>query len=209
MRHSILKFCIFAAFALTVTFRSDCQNSLPDVFEQGTISEQLQYLEERTRIYENYRAIREDMFQRISRNTVDTLINAKSTINGLLLQTTTLNSRMDSLTGRLESVNNELQMMTRTKNSIRVLGMEVIKTTYNSIMWTILAILVFLLVAGYLSFKQNRIVTIKTKKDLNELKDEFEQYRTKTRLEREKMSMDHFHEIRKLKGQWKAPNTNP
>ncbi|MBN2480326.1 MAG: hypothetical protein JXB19_01190 [Bacteroidales bacterium] len=200
MNPFLLKFCIITAFVLAAAIRSNCQTSLPEVFEQGTISEQLQYLEERTRIYENYRAIREDMFQRLSRNTLDTLTNAKSTINGLVLHTNILNNRIDSLTRSLDSANNELRLMTRTKNSIRLLGMEVNKITYNSIMWTILAILVFLLVSGYLMFRQNRVVTIRTKKDLDILKEEFEEYRKKSRQEREKMNMDHFNEIRKLKG---------
>jgi hypothetical protein len=67
-------------------------------------------------------------------------------------------------------------------------------------MWTILAILVFLLAVGFLSFKQNRAITLRTKKDLNELKEEFEEYQKKTRIERERMSIDHFNEIKKLKG---------
>jgi hypothetical protein len=44
------------------------------------------------------------------------------------------------------------------------------------------------------SLAQNR------KKELKELKAEFEEYRQKSRIEREKVSMDHFNEIRKLKG---------
>jgi hypothetical protein len=41
---------------------------------------------------------------------------------------------------------------------------------------------------------------LKARLDLIELKDEFEGYRQKTRLEREQMTRDHFNEIKKLKG---------
>ncbi len=200
MSQSILKLSIITAIILTGVFRSYCQGTLPEVFQQGTISEQVNYIEERTRIYENYRAIREDIYQKMTRNVVDTIRALKSSINGLILQTTVLNNRIDSLYNSLEASNNELKEMTRTKNSIRVLGMEVNKTPYNTIMWTIILGLVFLLVTGYLSFKRSRFVTLKTQKDLDALKEEFEQYRTEKRLEREKMAMDHFNEIKKLKG---------
>jgi hypothetical protein len=200
MSQSILKFCIITTIVLAGAVRSNCQNALPEVFKQGTISEQLKYLDERTRIYENYRAIREDMFRIISRNTIDTLTNARSRINGLILHTTTLDNRIDSLQKSLAASNNELKEKTRTKDSIGVLGMEVNKITYNTVMWTILAVLVFFLIVGYLSFRQNRVITLRTKKDLNELKLAFEEYKKKTRLDREKMSIDHFNEIRKLKG---------
>ena len=199
MRQSILTFCIITAIVLISTVRSNCQNDIPEELKQGTISEQLKYLEEHTRIYENYRAIREDMFRLIRKNTIDTLTNARSRINGLILHTTSLDNRIDSLKKSLEASIVELKEMTSTKDSISVLGMEVNKRVYNSFMWIILAVLVFLLIAGYLTFRQNRIITLRTKKDLNELKEEFEEYQKKTRLEREKMSIDHFNEIKKLK----------
>jgi hypothetical protein len=200
MNKSILKFCIISVVLLAGAVRSFSQEGLPEVFKEETISEQLKYLEEKTRIYENYRAVREDMFRAISRNTNDTLKSAKSRINGLILQTTALNNRIDSLKNSLEVIQTELSEMTSTKNSISVLGLEVNKVTYNSIMWTIMAVLVFLLAVGFLTFKQNRAVTLRTKKDLNELKEEFEEYQKKTRIERERMSIDHFNEIKKLKG---------
>jgi hypothetical protein len=201
MRKLAMELWIITIIILAVPVRIYCQSNLPEVFEKGTISDQLKYLNERARIYEDYRAIREDMFRSISRNTLDTLTNAKRRISELVAYTSTLNNRMDSLKKSLESTRIELNEKTHTKNSIPVLGMEINKTTYNTIMWTILAALVFLLSVGYLSFKQNRVVTLKTKKELAELSAAFEEYRTKTRLEREKSAVEHFKEIQKLKGQ--------
>ena len=63
-----------------------------------------------------------------------------------------------------------------------------------------LAGLAVLLGMGFLAFKRNLIQTSETKKELQDLKGEFEAYRKSAREAREKMSMDHFNEIRKLKG---------
>jgi uncharacterized membrane-anchored protein YhcB (DUF1043 family) len=94
----------------------------------------------------------------------------------------------------------ELKEMSRTKNSISVIGIKIEKTVYNTIMWMIVAGLAFVLVIGFLTFKRNRRITLNTKKELKDLNEEFEAYRKKTRLDREKMSMDHFKEIQKLRG---------
>jgi len=67
-------------------------------------------------------------------------------------------------------------------------------------MWTLVAVLLGLLLIGYFTFRQNRVITVRTKNDLNELKTEYEKYQKKTRLEREKMTIDHFNEIKKLRG---------
>ena len=90
--------------------------------------------------------------------------------------------------------------MTRTKNSIKLLGLEVNKLTYNSIMWLIIAGLAACLVIGFLVFKRNLYSIHHIKKELSELKEEFEAYRKSAREAREKMSMEHFNEIKKLRG---------
>jgi hypothetical protein len=188
------------AVLLAVGTLAFCQNDMPDVFKQEPIPEQLKYLEEHTRIYDNFRAVREDMFQKISKNTIDTLSKNTSKINALILRNRSLNNRIDSLKKAQEVFNAELKEVTRTKESISVLGAEINKRTYNSFMWTLTAILVLMLLIGYFTFRQNRTVTLRTKKDLGDLMDEYEKYKKKTRLEREKMTIDHFNEIKKLRG---------
>jgi len=195
-----LRFLMLSALAVFISLRAVCQTAFPEVLDKGTLTDQMKYLEEKTRIYENYRAIREDMFQKIKVNTIDTLISAKTRIAGLVALTGTLNARIDSLNGSLDGTKESLQEVTRTKNSIKVIGIEVNKIVYNTIMWTIAGVLIFLLVIGFLAFKRNLAVTRNTKKDYDELKTEYESYRQKSRLEREKMSMDHFNELKKLKG---------
>jgi hypothetical protein len=200
MRKLVKKSGAIVIFILTAVAATIAQDGLPEVFKEGTIPEQLQYLNERTRIYENYRAIREDMYRSISRNTLDTLALSKSRITLLAEQNHTLQGRIDSLNKNLEAKVLELDEKTRTKNSIRVLGIEVGKAAYNSVMWTLLAVMAFLLVTGYLAFRQSRVASSATRKDLEELQAAFEEYRTKTRLEREKTAIEHFKEIQKLKG---------
>jgi hypothetical protein len=176
------------------------QTPLPEILDKGTIKDQMKYVEEKTLIYENYRAIREDMFQKMKNNAVDSLSKARSSINEYMQLTGNLKVTIDSLNSSLGSTQEELKKLTRTKNSISIVGMELDKNSYNSIMWTIVAVLVLLLAIGYLAFKRFRTITLNTKKELNELKAEFEGYRQKSRIEREKASMDHFNEIKKLKG---------
>jgi uncharacterized membrane-anchored protein YhcB (DUF1043 family) len=67
-------------------------------------------------------------------------------------------------------------------------------------MWTILGGLLALLLLGFLVFQRNLSTTSNTKKEFQELKNEFEAYRKTTREAREKLTMDHFNEIKRLKG---------
>jgi hypothetical protein len=176
------------------------QSSIPSELINNPAKDQLNYLEQKTRIYENYRAIREDLFQKIKLNITDTLTAAKNDIISLKNERSELNHTIDSLSDNLEATKLSLEEMTRTKNSINVIGIEVNKTSYNSIMWIIVAGLLAVLAFGFLAFKRNLTVTAERKSELNSLKSEFETYRKSAREAREKMSMDHFKEIQKLKG---------
>lgn len=176
------------------------QSSMPEVLLTGSLKEQVDYLEGKTRIYDNYRAIREDMFQKIKGNALDSLATAKKEISGLRNLTRTKDQTIDSLNTSLESTREELDHATRTKNSMSFLGFDINKTVYNSLMWITLAALTFILIAGLLAFRRNRAVTINTKKECEALRKEFEAYRKSAREAREKMSMAHFNELRKLRG---------
>jgi len=176
------------------------QVTMPDVLLKSSLKDQYNYIEEHTRIYEDYRAIREDMFQKLKGNTSDTLTSLNSKIAGLNKTVYVLNRTIDTLKTNLASTQTRLEEMTRTKNSIRVAGIEVNKATYNKMMWTILAGLIAALLVGFLIFKRNLSVLSDTKKEFQELKVEFEAYRKSSREAREKLTMDHFNEIKRLKG---------
>jgi hypothetical protein len=200
MYNSQSRFVLIFAILVLAAIKVNCQTTIPDVLTKNSLKEQMNYLEERTKIYENYRAIREDMFQKLKGNIADTISVAKNNIAALSIETEILKHSIDSLSGYLKTVQTNLEDITRTKNSIKVLGIEVGKVIYNLVMWTILALLTGSIIMGFLLFKRNLSITNNTKKEYQELKDEFETYRKTSREAREKMSMDHFKEIKKLKG---------
>ena len=188
---------------LTVVFitvmRVSGQTGMPDAMLKSSVKEQLIYLEEHTRIYDNYRAIREDMFQKLKVNISDTLNSLISKIGGLNKTKSVLNLTIDTLRTDLGSTKTRLDEMTKTKDSIKVIGIEINKATYNRVMWTIVAGLIAVLLVGFLVFKRNLTTIFNTKNEFKELKDEFESYRKTSREAREKLTMDHFNEIKRIK----------
>jgi len=185
---------------LAISFIKTEAQALPDVFLNNSLREQLNYLDEHTKIYDNYRAIREDMFQKIKGNVSDTLSSIEKRITGLNRTKATLNQTIDSLKKNLEATKTNLDEITKSKNSISVLGMQVNKSAYNNIMWIIVGALVAALLIGFLLFKRNLSAMFSSKNEYQELKTEFETYRKTSREAREKMTMDHFNEIKRLKG---------
>jgi hypothetical protein len=193
------KLLLLTVITFSVTMATG-QTRMPDELTTGTIREQINYIENKTRIYDDFRAIREDMFRKINGNILDTLNAEKTRIAELKILASVLNSKTDSLNTLLESTRKNLENVTATKNQISVLGLGVNKKTYNAIMWILVGLLLFLMILGFLIFKRNLVVLVRTEKDLKELKDEFAAYRQSSRIAREKVEMDLFRANQKLKG---------
>ncbi len=175
------------------------QPAMPEILETGTLEEQFGYIEERTQIYNNFRAIREVMFQRLRSNSLDSLDDAGFRIEVLNADLENRNAKIDSLGVLLENVRGDLDLAVRNRDSIAFLGMPMHKTGYNFLVWSIIAGLSFLLVAGGLTFLRNRNVLVNTLNEIEELREEYESYRKNSREKREKMTMEHFNEIKKLR----------
>ncbi len=190
---------IFAAMIMAAA-SAKSQTVIPAELTGNALKEQIKYLEEHTRIYENYRAIREDMYQRLNTNILDSLTANKGKIVDLKNITITLKDENDSLRTLQELTAKNLEEMTATKNSIKVLGIEVNKRSYNSIMWILVAGLICVLSLGFIVFRRCIVTSFRTGKELEKLRNEFEAYRQSSRIAREKLEMDHFNEIKKLKG---------
>ena len=200
MKRNIFRFIVIWSVISFGSINAKGQTSIPDQLTNSTIREQINYIEDHTRIYENFRAIREDIYQKMNRNFLDTLLAENARIVELQSITSDLNHRSDSLGVLLSETRANLANVTDIKNRISVLGMELKKGVYNTIMWTLTGGLVFLLVLGFLIFKRNLVVLLRTEKDLAELKEEFATYRQTSRLAREKVEMELFRANQKLKG---------
>ena len=195
----IKKVLLLSVFVFSVTLVSG-QTKMPEELTTATINGQIEYVEDHTRIYDNFRAIREDIYQKLNKNIIDSLAAEKGRIIELKKAGSVLTQKNDSLTMLLGSTRNDLASVTATKNKIRVLGLELKKGVYNTIMWTILGVALLLLAIGFLIFKRNLVVLLRTEKDLKELKEEFAAYKQSSRLAREKVEMDLFRANQKLKG---------
>jgi len=190
---------LLTVFSFTVTMAVG-QTRMPEELNASTIREQINYVTEKTRIYEDFRAIREDMYRKLTGNILDTLVAEKSKVNDLKNLTSALNGKNDSLSVLLASTRASLDDVTSTKNKISVIGLEINKGAYNTILWTIVGGLLLVLVVGFLIFKRNLVVLQTTEKDLKELKEEFAAYKQSSRIAREKIEMELFRANQKLKG---------
>ena len=200
MGRSAIK-CLLIVIALfCFSHEASSQTTVLDTLNNGTLVSQIKTLTYRTRTYDNYRAIREDYYQLFTKNSLDSLNLEKDKNNSLRLTVAELNKSVDSLKSVVSSTNSQLLEATNMRDSIKFFGIPINKNLYNTILWTIIIALLVALISGFIAYKRSLSITKETKKKHSDLSEEFDAYKQKVRIEREKTNVEHFREIQKLKG---------
>jgi hypothetical protein len=178
---------------------ASAQSGALAVLDSATLEAQLDYVQGNTRIYENFRAIREDVFQKMKGNVIDTLNEEKLLVAQLNSRLSERNFNIETLETELGRTQNERDEAIKNKNSLSFIGINMNKAVYNSVMWFIVLGLAAFAVIMLVLFRRSHVVTSQTKDELETTQEEFDQYRRNAREKYEKLVVSHHHEIMKLK----------
>ncbi|MGB0977351.1 MAG: hypothetical protein ACPGSG_10235, partial [Prolixibacteraceae bacterium] len=107
-------------------------------------------------------------------------------------ETVKLKAEVESLNNELTQTKEKLAQISEEKDSMSVMGMLVEKSTYQTILWSIIVILIAFSVICYMLFKRAHIVTRRTQEKLDDIQEEFETHR-KRALEREQVLARKLH----------------
>ncbi len=202
MKRTIIKFAaaiLLTALIASIPREGHAQSGILAVLDSAALDSQMEYIHSNTRVYNNFRAIRDDVFLKMKRNVIDSLIEEKLQVAQLNSHLSERNFQIETLNTDLGRTKNERDEAIKNKNSLTLLGMHMNKAVYNSVMWFIVLGLAALAVIMLVLFKRSHIVTSQTKNELETTQSELNEYRKSAREKYEKLVVTHHHEIMKLK----------
>ena len=180
---SFIFLCSFSVIAQNNTLQDELS------LDKSTIDNQFKYILKKSGNFKGtngqaYEAVKRSMLITLQAHTRDTLKtlqtkleNSKNTVEAQQKEITNLKSGLSNTQSTLEATNQE-------KNNMALLGMQMSKTSYNMLMWAIIAGLLALLIFFIYKFKNSNLVTRSTKHALSEIEEEFDEHR-RVALERE------------------------
>lgn len=168
--------------------------------EVVTLRSQYDDLARRTRIYEGFRAIREDMFQEIRKQSLDSLSKARERVTALETELQQASSQIEQQAVQLEEANAVRDEALNARDSISFLGKPLKKGLYNTLVWSLIGALAVLALVLLVITRNARRLSRQRAADLNDVLQEYENYRKTSRERLERITVDHFNEIKKLKG---------
>ncbi|MEO9893352.1 tRNA (guanine-N1)-methyltransferase [Aurantibacter sp.] len=193
---------IIALFAFNLQFAQETEE--PELsLDKGTIDSQFEYVYKKSGNYradgKRYEVVRIISLDKLRSNVIDSL-KAQYT-NAAALQATISGheSTIESLNKKLEETTTNLSTVTEEKDSMSFLGIGVSKITYNTILWSIIAGLLGLMLFFMYKFRNSNILTQEAKTNLSELETEYEDHRRRALEREQKVSRQLQDEINKYK----------
>lgn len=156
--------------------------------DTGSVKNQFDYLIDKSNRYQDYKVVKVNWLNTLKSNVADSLSVAK---NEILNSYTTINSQkitIDSLKISLINSKNDITTLTTEKQSISLAGVQLGKSFFKTLLFSIIGILAFLLALFIFKFKQSNSITSQAKLALKEIEEEFDIHRKKA-LEREQKVM--------------------
>jgi hypothetical protein len=157
--------------------------------DSGTIDNQFEYVIQKSSSWNDergqpYKVMKRKWLYDLKSHTLDTL----KAIHKELLDTQTIvltqSKEITELKANLITTQGDLDKTVSEKNSMSLFGLQMSKTGYNVVMWTIIAALLAFLLFFIYKFNNSNVVTKDAKHALEEMEEEFEEHR-KIALERE------------------------
>ncbi|NNE31389.1 MAG: tRNA (guanine-N1)-methyltransferase [Winogradskyella sp.] len=172
-----------------LTAQSESQEEETLSLNSGTIDSQFEYIFKKSG---NFRGTNGQMYEAVKRNdlytlkahTIDSLKTIYAKLNSSEKTVEQQQQEIKALKTQLENTQENLTKTNEEKDSMALFGMQMGKTNYNILMWTIIAALLAFLLFFIYKFKDSNSLTKDAKLKLDEVEIEFEEHR-RTALERE------------------------
>ena len=165
------------------------QDTETQSLNEGSINDQFEFILRKSGNFkgttgQQYEAVNRNMFLTLQAHTIDSLNTLQSKLDNSNSTIQTQQKEIDDLKSNLGTTQSTLDATNLEKNNMSLLGLQMSKTSYNILMWTIIGGLLTLLLVFIFKFKTSNAITKAAKKTLAETEEEFEEHR-RSALERE------------------------
>jgi hypothetical protein len=185
----------FLAFFLIVSgFSITAQES---VTEENTLENQFDRIYRISTSYQTYKVISKEGYQKLKNNVLDSLNLVENMLSEKVSLLKTKESDIQRLNEKINNTQINLDASIKKENSISLFGLALNKTTYNSILWFLIIVLLMGMLFFMYKFSNSNLLTKEAKHNLAEVEQELSQFRKKTLEKEQKLRRQLQDEINK------------
>jgi len=179
-------FFLTFAFLLTLTSFSQTAEAQEDKLSlnSGSIDNQFEFVIRRSNSWQDYKTVKKTWLYALKAHTLDSLKAVHKDLADTQAVVKNQVKEIADLKLNLSNTQTDLDKTNTEKNNMALFGLQMSKSSYNVLMWSIIGGLLALLLFFIYKFNNSNAITRKAKKNLAETEEEFEEHR-KTALARE------------------------
>ncbi|MCO6500755.1 MAG: hypothetical protein J5I47_10300 [Vicingus serpentipes] len=178
MKYPTLLILLFIAF-FTVAQEENQGGIVQPELDTGSIENQFDYIITKSSSFKEFQLIRRESILKVKKHALDSLKIVRKELNASNSYKSNQEATVEDLKNKVTSLQNKLDGVVQVKDEFTFLGGSCTKSTYNSMVWSIIVVLTIALIFFVLQFKNNYATTKKTKDELNKLEDELDQTKKK------------------------------
>ena len=168
--------------------------------EGGTLKSQYEYLIEESNDYQEYKVIRKSWTSKFGKSLNDSLKAIEDARMQAKAQSKSQLEEIAALKGQLASTKDSLVEVNAEKDNMTLVGVPIEKSGYKTTMWSIIGVLVLLLAVFIFRFRNSNVVASKAKETLNDVEEEFAEYKKRSLEREQKLRRELQDEINKQRG---------
>ena len=181
----------------STTLVSQKNNVTQPELDSGTIEQQFDYIINKSTKFKDFQLIRKTSILKVKAHTLDSIKSVQKDLSKVTISASTAKNNISLLESEVKTLQNEIEVISKDVDSISFLGMPLSKTGYNSIVWSIIGILLAGLLAFIFLFKKSNIVTKRSQNNLEKTNNDFEAFRKKALLKEQETMRKLQNEINK------------
>lgn len=181
---------------LLLTISIYAQDSISNT-SVNTLEKQFKDVVDGSNSYQDYKVIKKFQIDKLRENILDSVSSLEARVDSAQNKIDTQQATISSLENNLTKVNEDLALSQKKENGIEIFGIITEKSTYNTILWSIIGILLVGLGFFIYKFKNSHAVTKNAELKLAETEIEFEAHRQKKLEEQQQLRRKLQDEINK------------
>jgi hypothetical protein len=158
--------------------------------EANTLENQYYELKDASNNYQIYKVVKETRLDAFWASVADTLKKTRSEISNLKAEVKSLKQNVASLEKGIAERDTSLSNQAYMIEHMDFLGMDMTKTGYTTLTWSIIFILIIGVIILYYRYNSANRVTRSIRKDFSALQEEFEEHKKRTRERETKLKRD-------------------
>jgi uncharacterized protein HemX len=167
------------------------------VTEENTLENQFDKIYRVSTSYQTYKVINKLEYQKLKNNVIDSINNIKELLSEKESLLKSKDENIKRLNTKIKKTQLNLDASITKENSILLFGLELKKTTYNIILWTLITALIT--GVGFLAYKfsNSNILTKEAENNLADIEEELKHFKKKSTEKEQKLRRQLQDEINK------------